>query len=115
MQDLTPEQKTKIDEINKAFTATATPLYARLQSARRELETMVNAEQFDEAGLRAKAKEIADLEGDLAVARGQRYAKFRAFLSPDQARRLNLPTPMARPFQPAMHEGQTPPPVAPNK
>jgi Spy/CpxP family protein refolding chaperone len=112
---LTEEQRAKVAEVNKTYSATATPLYTRLATARRELEALVNVDKVDEAAVRAKAKEIADLEADLALARAQRYAKFRAFLPEDQARRLNQPLPMARPFQPALHDGEAPATVAPNK
>lgn len=112
---LTEEQRAKVAEVNKTYTATATPLYGRLATARRELESLVNVDKIDEPAVRAKAKEIADLETDLALARAQRYAKFRAFLPADQARRLNQPLPMARPFQPALHDGEAPATVAPNK
>lgn len=113
--DLTPEQRTKLDQINRAYATNATPLFARLTTARRELESKVNEDTFDEAAIRAKAKEIADLEAELAILRAKRYSSFRAFLPADQARRLNSPAPIARPFQPALHEGQTPPSVSPNR
>lgn len=112
---LNEEQREKVAEVNKTYTATATPLYGRLANARRELESLVNVDKIDEPALRAKAREIADLETDLALARAQRYAKFRAFLPADQARRLNQPLPMARPFQPALHDVEAPATVAPNK
>jgi Spy/CpxP family protein refolding chaperone len=115
LQNITDEQRQKIEEANKEYTAKASPTYARLTNARRELETLVNAEKMDEAAVRQKAKEIGDLEADLAIARGQRYAKFRSFLSAEQARRFNQAPPIARPFQPTLHDGQAPPPVAPSK
>jgi Spy/CpxP family protein refolding chaperone len=115
LQNITDEQRQKIEEANKEYTAKASPTYARLTSARRELETLVNAEKLDEAAVRQKAKEIGDLEAELAIARGQRYAKFRSFLSAEQARRFNQAPPIARPFQPTLHDGQAPPPVAPAK
>jgi Spy/CpxP family protein refolding chaperone len=115
LQDLTPDQRAKLDEANKAFSATVLPFYTRLVGARRELDNAVNQDRMDEAGVRAKAKEIADLETEIAIARAQRYVKFRTFLSAEQARRLNQPTPLGRPFQPVMHEGQPAPTVAPNK
>jgi Spy/CpxP family protein refolding chaperone len=113
--DLTPEQRTKMEEANKTYSTAATPLYARLTTARRELESLVNADKLDETAVKAKAKEIGDLEGEIAVARAKRFAEFRGFLSPEQARRFNQPTPLARSFQPQLHEGQTPTAVAPNK
>jgi Spy/CpxP family protein refolding chaperone len=113
--ELTPEQKTKMEEINRAYSTNATPIFARLSTARRELEGLVNQATVNEAGIRAKGKEIGDLEAELAVARAKRYTAFLAFLTPEQARRINSGAPIARPFQPSLHEGQTPPPVSPNK
>lgn len=113
--DLTPEQKTKMEEINRAYGTNATPVFARLNTARRELEGMVNQPTLNEAGIRAKGKEIGELEAELALARGKRYTNFLGFLTPEQAKRINGGAPIARPFQPTLHEGQTPPPVAPNK
>src|SRR5436305_1027548 len=49
LQDMTPEQRTKLDEVSKNFSATATPLYARLVTARRELDGLVNQDKVDEA------------------------------------------------------------------
>jgi Spy/CpxP family protein refolding chaperone len=115
LQDLTPDQRTKLDEANKEFSATVMPLYTRMVAARRELDNAVNQDKMDEAAVRAKSKEIADLETDIAIARAQRYVKFRTFLSAEQARRLNQPTPLGRPYQPVMHEGQPAPAVTPNK
>jgi Spy/CpxP family protein refolding chaperone len=113
--ELTPEQKTKMEEINRAYSTNATPLFGRLSTARRELEGLINQATLNEAGIRAKAKEIGDLEAELAIARAKRYTAFLAFLTPEQAKRINSGAPIARPFQPTLHEGQTPPPVAPNK
>jgi Spy/CpxP family protein refolding chaperone len=113
--DLNPEHRAKLEEINRAFSTNATPLYSRLSTARRELEAFVSQDTFDESAIRAKAKEISDLEADLAIARAKRYSKLRAFLTPEQARRFSSGAPLARPFQPRLHEGQVPPPVAPNK
>src|SRR4051812_12803095 len=59
--ELTPEQREKLDEVNKTYTSTATPIFARLATARRELEILVNADKYDEATLKSKAKEIGDL------------------------------------------------------
>ena len=115
MQNITDEQRQKIDEANKEYSAKATPTYARLTNTRRELEAFVTAEKMDEVAVRQKGKEIGDLEAELAIARAQRYAKFRTFLSAEQARRFNQAPPIARPFQPTLHDGQAPPPVAPAK
>jgi Spy/CpxP family protein refolding chaperone len=115
MQDLTEDQRKKVEEANKAYSEKAMPVFGRLTTARRELEALVNADKIDEAAIRAKAKDIADAEADLAIARGQRHAKLREFLSPEQARRFSQPTPIARPFQPALHDGQPPAPIAPAK
>ena len=115
LQNITDEQRQKIQEANKEYNEKATPTYARLTNSRRELETLVTAEKLDEAAVRQKAKEIGDLEADLAIARAQRYAKVRSFLTAEQARRFNQAPPIARPFQPALHDGQAPPPVAPSK
>jgi Spy/CpxP family protein refolding chaperone len=54
--DLTPEQRTKLDEINRTYATNATPLFARLGTARRELEANVNEDTYNEADIRAKAK-----------------------------------------------------------
>jgi Spy/CpxP family protein refolding chaperone len=115
LQALTDEQRTKVDEANKAYASIATPLYTRLMSARRELESLVTADKIDEVAVRAKAKEIGDVEGDLAVARAQRHAKFLGFLTADHARRFSQMSPPSRPFLPSLHDGQTPPPAVPAK
>lgn len=113
--DLTPEQRSKVEEINRAYATNATPSFARLATIRREIEGMINDEKFNEAAVRAKAKEIGDLEADVAIARAARYAKLRAFLTPEQARRFNTAAPISRSFQPGLHETQPVQQVAPAK
>jgi uncharacterized membrane protein len=102
-----------LDEENKVFSEKVMPVYTKLIAARRELESLVNQDKFDEAAVRAKVKEIADFESDIALARAQRYVKFRTFLSLEQSRQFNQPTPLGRPFQPALHENPAVPPTAP--
>src|SRR4051812_11378471 len=62
MQDLTEDQRKKIEEANKAYSEKATPVFTRLTAARREMEMLVNADKTDEAAIRAKAKDLADAE-----------------------------------------------------
>jgi Spy/CpxP family protein refolding chaperone len=114
MQDLalTEEQRNQLQEANKTFGTNAAPIYSRLTTARRELDALANQDKLDESSIRSKAKEIADLEADLAIARARRFAKLRSFLTPEQARRLNQMPPLARSFQPALHDGQAPPSVS---
>jgi Spy/CpxP family protein refolding chaperone len=114
-QEFSAEQRRKLEEINKNFNDAAAPLYARLSTAKRELESLISQDKTDEAAVRAKTKEMADLEADIALARARRYTQFRAFLPPDQARRFNQTVPMNRSFQPALREGQAPPPNSPVK
>ena len=113
--EISPEHRTKLQEINRAYSTNALPVYQRLSTVRRELDSLINQDNAGEAALRAKAKEIGDLEAELAIARAKRYSQLRAFLTPEQARRFNASAPLNRPFQPSLHDGQAPPPVAPNK
>ena len=113
--DIPSEHRAKIQEINRAYSTNALPVYQRLSTLRRELESLVNQDNAGETALRAKAKEIGDLEAELAIARAKRYSQMRAFLTPEQARRFNTAAPLNRPFQPSLHDGQAPSPAAPNK
>src|SRR5436190_23714516 len=45
---LTEEQREKVQEANKAFSAKTTPIYSRLTAARRELDAFVNQDKIDE-------------------------------------------------------------------
>lgn len=113
--EVPPEHRSKLEEVNRAYATNATPIFTRLAAARRELDNLVNQDQSDQAALRAKATEIGDLEAKLAILRAKRYAQLRAFLTPEQARRFNLGAPMARPFEPRLHDGAQPAQIAPNK
>ena len=113
--EISPEHRTKLEEINRAYATNATPVYQRLSTLRREMESLISQDNVGEAALRAKAKEIGDLEAELAVARAKRYSQMRAFLTPEQARRFNTAAPLNRPFQPRMHDGEPAPNIAPDK
>ena len=117
MQDmaLSEDQRNKLQEANKTFGTNAAPIYSRLTTARRELDGLANQDKLDETAIRAKAKEIADCEAELAILRARRFGNLRSFLTPEQARRLNQMPPLARTFQPALHDGQAPPSVSPAK
>src|SRR5688500_13972197 len=70
--DISPEHRSKLEKINRAYTTNATPAYQRLSALRREMETLINQDTVAEDVLRAKAKEIGDVEGELAIARADR-------------------------------------------
>jgi Spy/CpxP family protein refolding chaperone len=111
--NLSAEQRKKLEEANKAFAMTATPLVNRLATARRELDALVSQDKVDEAALRAKVKEMAEMEGDVAIARARRFVSLRAFMTAEQARRYNQAPPMTRPFQPSLHGQSTNAPSGP--
>ena len=89
LRDLTPEQRKKVEEISRKYRQTVTPIEQRLNVARRQLEELVTKEELDEAAIRAKARNIGEIEADLAIARAQRLTGLREFLPPDQVRRFD--------------------------
>src|SRR3954465_1582130 len=58
LQDLTEDQRNKVQEANKTYSAAGMPIYSRLTATRRELDALINQDKLDETAIRAKAKEI---------------------------------------------------------
>lgn len=91
--DMTPEQKTQMEAASAAYREKAGPLETRLRTLRLELDQKINGETLDEAGVRAKAQEIAGVEVELAIAKAHRIAKLREFLNAEQIKRFLLVSP----------------------
>ena len=110
LTEITVEQRAKVEDINAAFRKATEPLELRLRAARGRLEQLVNGERPEEGSIRSAAREIGEIEGDLALARSQRMSKLREFLSPDQLRRFTFISPnFDRRSFPVPHP--TPPPA----
>jgi len=97
MKDLTPEQQAKLQEANDSYRKITAPLEERLLRLRNDIEAAVNADVIDEPGIRAKAQQLAAVEGDIAVARALRNSKLRGFLNAEQVKRMQVPQPGMRP------------------
>jgi len=88
--EMTVDQRAKIEEANGAFRKVAEPLELRLRTARATLEQLVNAVPPDESAIKNAAREIGEVEGELAVARAHRVSRLREFLPPDMVRRYSF-------------------------
>lgn len=98
--DMTPEQKTKMEAASAAYREKAGPLETKLRTLRVELDQKINGETLDEAGVRAKAQEIAGVEVEIAITKAHRIAKLREFLNDEQVKRFLLVSPaLDRRFQ----------------
>ncbi len=81
---LSAQQKTQIKEIFKKGRAESEPIMTRLISERRALRALIQAEEVDEAAIRAQAGRLAAVEGDMALQRARMAKQIRAILTPEQ-------------------------------
>jgi protein CpxP len=81
---LTPAQKQEVKAILKDNAPTVKPLIEKFVAQRRQLRTLIQAEQIDETAIRAQATKIAALEGDMSINRAHISQQIRAILTPEQ-------------------------------
>lgn len=85
---LNERQKAQTKELFEKGQAEHRPLMEALRVEKRELQTLIHSGKADEATIRAQAAEVAAIQSDLAVRRGEQAKKFHAMLTPEQASKL---------------------------
>lgn len=81
---VTDQQKAELKGIFKTNGPTLQPLVAQYVSERRALRGLMNADQPDEAAIRAQVAKVAAVGADLAVERARITQQCRGILTPEQ-------------------------------
>ena len=81
---LTTTQKQEVKAILKDNAPTVKPLIEKFVAERRQLRTLIQADQINEAAIRAQTSKIASLEADMAINRAHVGQQVRAILTPEQ-------------------------------
>ena len=82
--NLTDAQREKIRTIVQSHQDEMKAVGDRMATARKALDDAITADTFDEAAIRAKASEIAAVEGDAAVLRARVHLEAWPVLTPEQ-------------------------------
>lgn len=85
---VTDEQKARLRDIEKKYQAAVMPLMKQYVVEKSKLEQMMNAENMDEAAIRAQFTKASGVGADLVVLRARRTHDFRAVLTPDQMKKF---------------------------
>jgi len=81
---LSDQQKAQMKEVFKKNQPQVKPIFSKLIAEKREMRTLIQSGNADEAAIRAQAAKVAGVEADLAVQRAQMAKQFRAILTPEQ-------------------------------
>lgn len=81
---LTAQQKQQVKEILAKNRPQSEPLMKQFTTERRAMRTLIQADSFDEAAIRAQSAKMVSLEADLAVQRARIAQEIRAVLTPEQ-------------------------------
>jgi Spy/CpxP family protein refolding chaperone len=82
--NLTDAQREKIRTIVQSHQEEMKAVGDRMAAARKALDDAITADTFDEAAIRAKASEVASVEGDAAVLRAKVHQEAWPVLTPEQ-------------------------------
>jgi protein CpxP len=81
---LTDAQKAQAKTLFQGNRDVLKPLITSLQTERKNLRTLTQADSVDETAIRAEMAKLAVIQADLAVNRAKTGAQFRAILTPAQ-------------------------------
>ena len=79
-ENITPEMREKLRASQEKFRDEQKKLMEKLNSARIELNTAIQAETLDEKTIREKAAVVGQIEADQAVLRAKQYQEMRPYL-----------------------------------
>ena len=85
---LTDAQQAQAKAIFEANKAIVKPLKESLHAEKKILHTLMHADKFDEAALRAQSAKLAAIYTDLVVNKAKVCSQFRAILTPAKAATL---------------------------
>lgn len=85
---LTDEQKAQIKSWHEEKQAQRGEHGDAMRKAHREMWALMNADTVDEAAIRAKARELADMHADQAIEHAHFMQQLRTILTPEQLKKL---------------------------
>jgi Spy/CpxP family protein refolding chaperone len=85
--NLTDAQREQIRTAAQAHQEEMQAIGGKMATARKALDDAITADQFDEGAIRARANELAALEGDAAVLRAKVHQAAWSVLTPEQKQR----------------------------
>jgi Spy/CpxP family protein refolding chaperone len=86
--NLTPEQVGQLRGIRQQSELEGRPLMRRLNQARRALDEAIYADDLDEAAIRERAREVAEVQVALFRLRAMSEVKVRRVLTPEQLQKF---------------------------
>lgn len=86
--ELTDEQKAQIKSWREEKQAQRGERRDDLRKIHREMRALMNADTLDEAAIRAKARELADIHADQAIEHARFMQHLRTILTPEQLKKL---------------------------
>jgi Spy/CpxP family protein refolding chaperone len=89
--DLTEEQRQAVRKIEKAYEDQINGLQGRLMSKRLELQSVFRDPEADEQTIRARAREVFDLQNECRHMAMDYLVEIRGVLTPEQLRRWGSP------------------------
>ena len=85
---LSIQQQQEIKGVIAKNRPTAEPLIKQRQSEQRTLRTLIQADTFDEAAIRAQVVKMGTLQADMAVQHAKLAQEIRAILTPEQIQKF---------------------------
>ena len=77
-------QKSQVQQIMKKYQPQLKEQMQATMTARGKLQSVIQSDKYDEAGIRAASKEVAAAEEALALTRGKMSSEIRPLLTEDQ-------------------------------
>lgn len=102
---LTPEQRTKFDELRRKFNDETTQLRGALMTKRLELQSLWNDPKADPKAIAGKEKELRDLQNQMRDKAVQFKLEARNVLTPEQIEEFGQGWGMGRGFGPGHMRG----------
>lgn len=85
---LTEEQREKMREVMEKTRDEQRAAAEKMSRVRRELGELTRAEKIDEAAIRAKAKEIGEVEAEMALVRARQFQELKGVIPAEQLERM---------------------------
>ena len=86
--DLTDDQRSRVRQITESHREEQRAIADRARQAHAALREVTEGGTFDEAAVRARAADVANVEADMAVARARIFSEVYQILTPEQQAKL---------------------------
>lgn len=88
--ELSETQREQIRAVHEVYREDVESLMDTMRVARRDLQTQVAADSFDETSIREASARVAAVSADFAVLRGRIHADVHQILTPEQAAKAQV-------------------------